>query len=149
MYLGHFLWNCPRVNATRHRSLVISQYWFRQWLGAVKQQAITWANVDPDLCRHSGVTRPELTHWPLGDLNYVFFFTLILTIGGWGISYEIVLSLEMNMKRRYWFLVNINSVNGFASNRGSTHTHPYCNYFCFSVLWPDRAVSHRRRSTGH
>ena len=23
-----------------------------QWLGAVRQQAITWANVDPDLCRH-------------------------------------------------------------------------------------------------
>ena len=33
-------------------SLVISQQWFRQWLGAVKQQAITWANVDPDLWRH-------------------------------------------------------------------------------------------------
>ena len=33
-------------------SLVISQQWFRQWLGAVKQQAITWANVYPDLWRH-------------------------------------------------------------------------------------------------
>ena len=31
---------------------MISQHWFRQWLGAVRQQAITWANVDPDLCRH-------------------------------------------------------------------------------------------------
>ena len=31
---------------------MISQYWFRLWLGAVGQQAITWANVDPDLCRH-------------------------------------------------------------------------------------------------
>ena len=30
---------------------MISQHWFRQWLGAVRQQAITWANVDPDLCR--------------------------------------------------------------------------------------------------
>ena len=29
--------------------LMISQHWFRQWLGAVRQQAITWANVDPDL----------------------------------------------------------------------------------------------------
>ena len=29
-----------------------SQHWFRKWLGAVKQQAITWDNVDPDLCRH-------------------------------------------------------------------------------------------------
>ena len=32
--------------------LMISQHWFRLWLGAVRQQAITWANVDPDLCRH-------------------------------------------------------------------------------------------------
>ena len=29
---------------------MISQYWLRRWLGAVRQQAITWANVDPDLC---------------------------------------------------------------------------------------------------
>ena len=26
--------------------------WFRWWLGAVRQQAITWANGDPDLFRH-------------------------------------------------------------------------------------------------
>ena len=32
--------------------LMISQHWFRWWLGAVRQQAITWANVDPDLCCH-------------------------------------------------------------------------------------------------
>ena len=31
--------------------LMISQHWFREWLGAVRQQAITWANVDPDLYR--------------------------------------------------------------------------------------------------
>ena len=29
-----------------------SQHWFREWLGAVRQQAITRVNVDPDLCRH-------------------------------------------------------------------------------------------------
>ena len=34
-----------------HRTpLLISQYWFRSWLGAVRQQAITWANIDPDPC---------------------------------------------------------------------------------------------------
>ena len=32
--------------------LMISQHWVRWWLGAVRQQAITWANVDRDLCRH-------------------------------------------------------------------------------------------------
>ena len=36
-----------------HKTLVmISQHWFRLWLDAVRQQAITWANVDSDLCRH-------------------------------------------------------------------------------------------------
>ena len=32
-------------------------YWLRQWFGAIRQQAITRANVDPDLRR--GVTRPQ------------------------------------------------------------------------------------------
>ena len=33
-------------------SLMISQHWFRWWLGAVRQQAITRANVNPDRCCH-------------------------------------------------------------------------------------------------
>ena len=42
-----------------HRtSLMINSHWFRLWLGAVRQQAITWANVDQDLC-HYGVTRQQ------------------------------------------------------------------------------------------
>ena len=32
--------------------LMISENWFRLWLGAVRQQAIYLANVDPDLCHH-------------------------------------------------------------------------------------------------
>ena len=31
---------------------MISQHWFRQWLAVIRQQAIIWANVDPDLCCH-------------------------------------------------------------------------------------------------
>ena len=38
---------------------MISQYWFRYWFGAVRQQAITWANVDPDLCRHMASLGPN------------------------------------------------------------------------------------------
>ena len=33
-------------------SLIISEHWFRYWLGAIKKWAITWASVDPDLCCH-------------------------------------------------------------------------------------------------
>ena len=32
--------------------LMISQHWFRWWLGAIRHQAITWANVDPVLYHH-------------------------------------------------------------------------------------------------
>ena len=40
-----------------HWALMISQHWFRSWLGAVRQQAITWANVDSDQ-RHHMVSPP-------------------------------------------------------------------------------------------
>ena len=36
-----------QVNALRTQ-LITGQHWLGQWLGA----AITWTNVDPDLCRH-------------------------------------------------------------------------------------------------
>ena len=34
--------------------LMIAQYWCSLWLGVVRQQPITWANFDPDLCCHMG-----------------------------------------------------------------------------------------------
>ena len=47
-----------------HRtSLMISQHWFRYWLGAVRQQANTWLNVDTDLCHHmASLGHNELKH---------------------------------------------------------------------------------------
>ena len=39
--------------------LMTSQHWFRWWLGAVRQQAITWASGDPDLCRHMASLGPN------------------------------------------------------------------------------------------
>ena len=51
-YLEHFLRNYPHVNARRpHWWRLTSQHWVGWWLGAIKQ-AITWANADPELCRH-------------------------------------------------------------------------------------------------
>ena len=49
-----------------HRALLmISQQWFRQWLGVVRQQAITWASVDQDPCRHMvSLCHNELTPHP-------------------------------------------------------------------------------------
>ena len=36
----------------RQTSLIIYQNWFMYWLGAARQQAIAWDDVDPDLCHH-------------------------------------------------------------------------------------------------
>ena len=33
-------------------SFIINQQWFSKWLGADRQQAIIWVNVDPDIWRH-------------------------------------------------------------------------------------------------
>ena len=38
---------------------MISQYWFRWWLGAIRHQAITRANIDSDLCLLCCVIRPQ------------------------------------------------------------------------------------------
>ena len=48
---------------------MVSQHWFRQRLGAVRQQAITWANVDQDICRlmaslgHNNETYQKISCW--------------------------------------------------------------------------------------
>ena len=48
--------------------MVISQHWFKQWLDAVREQAITWAIVEPDLCRYVAPQgHNELTHFDLPD----------------------------------------------------------------------------------
>ena len=39
-------------NECRWTILMMSEHWFRQWLGAVRPQTIAWANVAPDLCHH-------------------------------------------------------------------------------------------------
>ena len=44
----YFLCNCPQVNATR----LTSQHWCRKWLGSIRQQTITSANDDPNLCHY-------------------------------------------------------------------------------------------------
>ena len=48
-------WMFPVVVSSKenHRiSLMISQHWFREWLDAIRQQAMTWTNIDQDLRSH-------------------------------------------------------------------------------------------------
>ena len=71
--------------------LMISQHWFRWWLSAVRQQAITWVNVDPDLCRHMvSLGHSELTTWQ-GTRIVVPVMATRLTIY-YSLSYEICAS---------------------------------------------------------
>ena len=61
--------------------LMISQHWFRWWLGAIRQQATIWANVDSVPCRLMvSLGHNELTHWGL-VCRYVSVNTLIIASG--------------------------------------------------------------------
>ena len=55
-WLRYLWWHCRQCRCTL---LMIRQLLFRKWLGAARQQAITWTYVDPDLGNN------ELTHWGL------------------------------------------------------------------------------------
>ena len=51
IYLEHFQWNCLKDGT---RLSWWCQHWLRSWLGVIRQQAITWTNVDPVLYRNMG-----------------------------------------------------------------------------------------------
>ena len=58
--------SCHRIPLMRN------QHQFRWWLGATRQQAITWANVDPDLYRHmASQGHYELNSVTLGP-NFIY-----------------------------------------------------------------------------
>ena len=46
--------------------LMINQHQFRKWLGAIRHQAITSSNVDPDLCRHMVASATGVKSLPAG-----------------------------------------------------------------------------------
>ena len=54
-----------------HRTpLMTSQHWFGYWLGAVRQQSITWANIDTDLCHHmASLSHNELNQQWIWDID--------------------------------------------------------------------------------
>ena len=71
---------CKIASGECHRtSLTWRQYWFRQLLGIVEQQAMTWANIDPDLniCHHlshSKLTPPLVKWWCCEWLVFIAWF---------------------------------------------------------------------------
>ena len=57
--------------------LIIGQHWFRKWLGAVNQESITWASVDPDLWRHYAAMGLSSDHCFLLAQKQVILFRLL------------------------------------------------------------------------
>ena len=50
-HVRYFLWNCTQADATEYLLRII-QYCPRWWLGAVRRHAITWNNVESNICCH-------------------------------------------------------------------------------------------------
>ena len=75
-----------------------SQHWFRWWLGAVRQQAITWANVDPGLCR-------QMASLGLNELNHLYWTR---SLSHRGLYWLIVVEWQdafWHMPHRIWSLL--------------------------------------------
>ena len=58
-----------------------SMHWFRKWLGAIRQQAITRAHVDPGLCHHmASLGHNELNvHYRQVIITMLFFHGAVMT----------------------------------------------------------------------
>ena len=63
-------------------ALVIIQHWFKEWLSAIRQQAITKATYDLDLYRHMLVTSESLCYGDSrgGCTKYETFKDLVLCV---------------------------------------------------------------------
>ena len=82
-----------------------NQHWFMWWLGAVRQQAITWASVDLDVAIWLRIN--ELTHWGRWIWNFDSNFT------------------KVDSYRSKWWQVSIGLGNGLVSRcYGLTHWSP-------------------------
>ena len=88
--------------------LIINQHWFRWWLGAIRHQAITWTNVDPDLCPHMvslGMNSLPQEIWMKFWISY-----FLIKFSNWWLRYlshEIALSSNCHWASpkisRHWF----------------------------------------------
>ena len=65
-YLEHFVCNWSSVGDKER------QYWFREWLGAARQQAINWGYDGQDLCHHiSSLGHNELKKRPFPESRMI------------------------------------------------------------------------------
>ena len=60
-------------------SLMRNKHWFRWWLGAIRQQAITLTSVEPDLHHHL----TSLGHDELSNMSHWFYWMCMITNTGY------------------------------------------------------------------
>ena len=69
-YFEYYLQKCPSMEC-HGTPLMIHQHWFGQWLGAARQQAITWTNADQFLW-HLMATPQESSQQAIVETNTEF-----------------------------------------------------------------------------
>ena len=85
--------SCETADDSKHKtSLMISRHWFRWWLGAVRQQAITWTNVDQVLLRQMShwVKWSMLHEWNIILLHMSILCVIVCVYSLWGSRHEIL-----------------------------------------------------------
>ena len=98
------------TDEARHQGIYSTycQHWFRLWLGAVRQQAITWANVDQCLCRHmASLGANELTYGTncfSKKIQHLFFRSW------WGVFFQIWNYLGLSINYAPFLLNNAGTV---------------------------------------
>ena len=80
----------------------LNQHWFRSWLGAVRQQAITWADVDLDPRRHMTFLGHNELSMCGGKYKAIFIALLIP---------ETVICLKYHHEKKVWNLYQVNNCN--------------------------------------
>ena len=91
---------------------MISQHWLRSWLGAIRQQAITWANIDPDLCCHMAwLGHNEFIPYMLyccGILSFDIFIMAKILQNGWNFIIQFQMHfLEFKLMYFHWNVAEV------------------------------------------
>ena len=125
-------WNVKLLADECHRtSLMRSQYRFRWWLGAVRQQAITWANVDPYLrCHMALLGHSELfLAYPITETTTTpLTRTWMKTTSKFWQNFKRILFQRVLLISQYWFQWWLGAQQAIMINSGPVHQHAYMIY---------------------
>ena len=131
---------------------MISQHWFRYSLGAGRQQAITWGNVDLVLCLHIASLGPNelkrfqssngpswLTRWALDGVFFFFSFQIydfLLHYGDLYLEHFLPKCTETNLQTSLW-QIDADTQNGcnITFSHSCSSTCKKIVVFSFKFYW--------------